>query len=96
MSPTRTRSASGTALTDGNGNFQIQGLQPGFYVLYGYKAGFYSQHNLGNTVHGGWRSNAEIQLKRASPGALTGIRNTTTNSYGGVYQSDGVTTVPIY
>jgi hypothetical protein len=86
--------AAGTALTDESGNFQIVGLQPGFYSVFASQAGFYTQHDLGNFVHGGWRSNTNIQLKKAGPGALTGIRNTGTNSFGGVFEADGVTPIP--
>jgi protocatechuate 3,4-dioxygenase beta subunit len=84
-----TQVAAGTALTDDSGNFQIVGLQPGFYVLFGYKAGFYTQHNTGNTVHGAWRSAAQLALKRAGPGSLTGVKNAATNGQGGVFNSDG-------
>ena len=86
--------AAGTALTDENGNFRIVGLQAGFYYIYGYKAGFYTQHNTGNTVHGGWRSATNLALKAASPGALGGIPNGTARNGGGVFGSDGVTPVP--
>ena len=86
--------AAGTALTDENGNFQIVGLEPGFYVIFGYKSGFYTQHNLGNTVHGGWRAATNLALKAASPGALGGIPNATNRNAGGVFGSDGVTPIP--
>ncbi|GAB4468651.1 MAG: hypothetical protein OHK0029_41150 [Armatimonadaceae bacterium] len=85
--------AAGTAVTDQNGNFQIVGLQPGFYVIYGYRSGFYTQHNTGNTVHGGWRSQAELALKKATPGALSGIRSTQNQSFGGVFTQDGNTAI---
>ncbi|MDX1934073.1 MAG: carboxypeptidase regulatory-like domain-containing protein [Capsulimonadales bacterium] len=90
-----TQVATGTALTDENGNFQIIGLPPGFYVLFGYKAGFYTQHNLGNTVHGGWRAAADIALKAAGPGALSGVQRGTgqQNPQGGVFSEDGVTPI---
>jgi hypothetical protein len=83
--------AAGTAVTDNNGNFQITGLQPGFYVIFGYRAGFYTQHNLGNTVHGGWRSQASVALKKATPGALSGIRQG--QNFGGVFAADGITPI---
>lgn len=86
--------ATGTALTDENGNFQIVGLQPGTYFVFGYKPGFYSQHDIGNSVHGGWRSSTNVSLKRASPGQLTGIRNTQNNSFGGVFGPDGLSPIP--
>ena len=88
------RPAAGTALTDENGNFQIVGLEAGFYYIYGYKNGFYTQHNTGNTVHGGWRAATNLALKKASPGALGGIPNGTARNGGGVFGSDGVTPVP--
>ena len=85
--------ASGTALTDESGNFQVVGLQPGFYIIYGYRAGFYTQHNLGNSVRGGWRSSTSLVLKAAGPGSLSGIKNTTNNTQGGVFEQDGTTPV---
>ena len=85
--------AVGTGLTDENGNFQIVGLQPGFYVIYGYKAGFYTQHNVGNSVRGGWRTATNLALKKAGPGSLSGIKGNN-NTQGGVFQEDGVTPVP--
>lgn len=86
-------SASGTALTDANGNFQVVGLQPGYYVLFGYQAGYYTQHDLGRTVHGGARSATTFQLKKAGPGSLSGVPNASapagTNKNGGVFDSSG-------
>ena len=85
--------AAGTAVTDESGNFQIVGLQPGFYVIYGYKAGFYTQHNVGNSVRGGWRTATNLVLKTAGPGSLTGIKVAATQSQGGVFEEDGVTPI---
>jgi len=87
-----TQVASGTAISDDTGNFQIIGLQPGFYVLYGYQAGFYTQHNTGNSVRGGWRSATNLVLKKAGPGSLSGIKGAN-NTSGGVLREDG-TPVP--
>lgn len=86
--------AAGTALTDDAGNFQIVGLQPGFYSIFASSAGFFTQHDTGTFVHGGVQTSANVQLKKAGPGALTGLKNNSTNSFGGVFESDGVTPLP--
>jgi hypothetical protein len=85
--------AAGTALTDENGNFQIVGLQPGFYFIFGYKPGFYTQHDAGSAVHGGWRASTQLQMKKANPGALSGINPNTVNGSGGVFTQDGSTPI---
>ena len=93
--PNDAAAAYGTALTDDGGNFQIVGLEPGFYVVFGYKAGFYTQHNTGNLVPAAWRSSTTLSLKKAGPGALSGIQNAanTKSPQGGVFQEDKTTPV---
>ncbi len=82
--------ANATAITDADGNYQAVGVPPGFYVVFVYKSGFYTQHDAGNNVHGGWRATTNLVLKRANPGSLTGTGNAD-GSEGGVYRADGVT-----
>jgi hypothetical protein len=86
--------ADGVGLTDDNGNFQIVGLQPGVYSVFGYKPGFYTQHNSNITIHGGWRAASTLVLKKAGPGALSGIPGNTVNTNGGVFTQDGSTPIP--
>ncbi|MBC8102273.1 MAG: carboxypeptidase regulatory-like domain-containing protein [Cytophagales bacterium] len=87
--------AAGTGYSDGNGNWTIQGLEPGFYQVIGYRAGFYTQKSTGETLHGASRSNVNLVLRKAGPGGLTGIQNPTTGrNSGGVFRSDNVTPIP--
>ena len=65
--------AAGTAITDSGGFFQIDGLVPGAYGIYGYKPGFYTQHASGIAVPGTGRVTTSLVLKRANPGKLTNI-----------------------
>ncbi len=68
--------SQGTALTDGDGNYQVAGLEGGFFLVEGFKTGYYTQVSSGNVVHGGSRATVNLILKRAGPGRLSGIRDT--------------------
>jgi hypothetical protein len=87
--------ANGTAITDSNGNYQINGLQPDVYEIYGYKNGYYSQHGTGGSMHGTGRSTVNLALKPANPGSLSGfaVAAAPTGNRGGVFQSDGKTPI---
>ena len=89
--------ASGTALTDASGNYNITGLTPDQYVIFGYKPGYYTQHSSNAIMHGASRAQINLSLKAANPGTLGGFPLSTTgapaNNLGGIYEADGVTPV---
>ncbi|MBC8137063.1 MAG: carboxypeptidase regulatory-like domain-containing protein, partial [Fibrella sp.] len=99
--------AEGTALTDGDGNYQVTGIAGGFVLVEAFKAGFYTQVSTGNVVHGASRTTVNLIVKRAGPGRLAGIQNTavaplnktrpgpnnTTRTVGGVFESDDITPI---
>jgi hypothetical protein len=89
--------AAGTALTDRDGNFQIVGLNPDEYVIFGYKPGYFTQHSAATLMHGASRSAINLALKTANPGALSGSPLPLTtypqaapNNQGGVFTPGGV------
>lgn len=88
------QAAAGTAITDAGGFFQIDGLAPNTYAIYGYKPGYYTQHTAGDVVHGAGRRNISLVLKRANPGKLTHIPPTTAGASAGVMALDKTTAIP--
>jgi len=106
-----TSKALGTALTDANGNYTIQGLLPGTYYLEADRAGYYRQSSTGNTFHGGSHASVNLTLKRANPGRLADVQYLVNDPrkpnrpklpdgrpQGGVFRSDdktGIGGVPI-
>lgn len=92
VSGAETAPAAGTAITDGNGFFQIDGIDGGAYAIYGYKAGYYTQHTSGQGVHGTGRQSISLVLKRANPGKLTSI-TTVAPTPGGVLAQDKATPI---
>lgn len=90
------QAAAGTALTDASGNFQIVGLASGAFSLYGYKAGFYTQHADGIRTHGANTTRIAFNLKRANPGKLTNINPTSTTPpvTAGILALDKQTAIP--
>ena len=100
--------ALGVALTDADGNYQVTGLPPGFLIVEAFKQGYYTQVSTGNVVHGASRATVNLAVKKAGPGRLTGIQNTSfaplkktrTNpdksprTVGGVFKSDDNTPIP--
>ena len=85
--------ASATGFTDSNGNYQVVGLLPGFYSIFGYRASYYTQKSAGEIVHGASRATVNLVLKKAGPGGLGGGSGSAQNS-GGIFRADGVTPIP--
>ncbi len=91
-----TNTAVGTALTNGSGDFIIQGLPVGPYNISGYKQGFYTQHATGYFVQAANDTKTSLKLKRANPGKLTNIVKPAPvppapDPEGGVFALDGRT-----
>ena len=87
--------AAGTGFTDSNGNYQIIGLQPGSYFVFGYRASYYTQKSATTTVHGASRATINLVLRKAGPGGLGGGSGSGgTQNSGGVFRADGVTPIP--
>ncbi|MFM7320466.1 MAG: carboxypeptidase regulatory-like domain-containing protein, partial [Armatimonadota bacterium] len=89
--------AAGTAITDAGGFFQIDGVIPGTYSVYGYKPGYYTQHTAGDIVNGTGRRNISLVLKRANPGKLTNIppaANGANPNAAGIFAIDKTTPIP--
>jgi len=63
-----------TAVTDQNGQYQLIGLKPDSYVIFGYLRGFTIQKLAGIPVHGGSVSisQTDLSLSEVPPGAVTG------------------------
>lgn len=81
--------ASGTAITDGGGNFTIVGLDADLYFVYGYSPGFYTQQVQFTVTQGGAIARLNLRLKRAAPGKLTSIPVTPGVRNGGVTDNAG-------
>lgn len=64
----------GTALTDANGNYFMDGLDPSVYFLYAYKTGFSMQHLVRDSVDcaGNGITVDNITLVPTQPGTVTG------------------------
>jgi hypothetical protein len=87
--------AAGTGFTDANGFYQIQGLPPGQYQIFGLRAGYSTDKQTGEAVHGASRATVNLNLTKAQPGNLGGVQNPTTGrNSGGVFRSDDRTPIP--
>ena len=63
----------GTAYTDNNGQYRIEGLDPlGVYTLDASKPGFTTQHAQGIIFHGGYQAQSDQYIVQAQPAGLSG------------------------
>lgn len=69
-----TSQIKGTALTDANGIYYIDGLDPSIYYVHAYKPGFSWQHEVREAVDTGYPgiSTVNITLVPTQPGSVTG------------------------
>ena len=67
--------AVGTAVTNTDGVYELQGLKPDFYTIYAFRLGFSIQNTNGNVTHGGGgvASEANISVTELPPATLAGI-----------------------
>ncbi|MES2460486.1 MAG: carboxypeptidase-like regulatory domain-containing protein, partial [Armatimonadota bacterium] len=91
---TENQLAAGTGFTDSSGNYQIVGLAPGVYEVYGYRAGFYTQKSAREVVHGASRATLNLVLRRAGPGGLGSGGSGSGQGTSSIFRADGVTPVP--
>jgi hypothetical protein len=69
----RTGKTLATSLTLSDGSYVLPGLDAnGVYVIDAAKAGFLTQHGVGNFFHGGYQSRVDIFLTEAQPGSISG------------------------